>query len=299
MKSGDFFMHQNRKFFLLIITALAFAGSFVAAKYAVAELPPLATAFIRYFIASLFLTALIKKYGGAGLKIDIKDFPLFFIAGFFSIVCYHYLFFVSLNYTAVANTSIINAFNPILMAVAAAAVIKERLSVKNYLGVIAAFLGVVILLSKGNINNVLALSFNKGDMLMCGATISIVFSSLSIKTLSKKYSSFAITFHSFIIGTVILFFLALTENPLPQIAAMSMRAWLSIIYMGVIASGVGLLFYNMGIKEFGPTKTSSLVNSITPVVTAALAWVFFGEQITPSIVFSLIFIIAGLRFIVR
>ena len=84
----------------------------------------------------------------------------------FGIVGYHYFFFLSLRYTEVANTAIINALSPIMTSIAAAALINERLSGRTYLGVLVAFLGVLLLLSRGDIDVIRAVEFNKGDLLM-------------------------------------------------------------------------------------------------------------------------------------
>ena len=50
--------------------------------------------------------------------------------------------FFSLRYTAVANSAIINAFNPVVTGLLAALILKEKLALRNYLGGVIALLGV-------------------------------------------------------------------------------------------------------------------------------------------------------------
>ncbi|NIM28946.1 MAG: EamA family transporter, partial [Gammaproteobacteria bacterium] len=66
----------------------------------------------------------------------------------------------------VANTAIINALSPVVTSVAAAVFIKERLTLWNYAGVVLALLGVLVLISRGDLAVILAVRFNKGDVLM-------------------------------------------------------------------------------------------------------------------------------------
>ena len=66
--------------------------------------------------------------------------------------------------------------------------------------------------------------------------------------------------------------------------------------MGVFASGLGYLTYNLSIERIGPTRTSSFVYSTVPVFVAALATVFFAEAITTIMVASTVLILIGLRF---
>ena len=50
--------------------------------------------------------------------------------------------------------------------------------------------------------------------------------------------------------------------------------------MGIGASGIGYLLYNMSVREIGPTRNTSFVYSIVALLVAGLALVFFGEAIT-------------------
>ena len=194
--------------FLTFITAFFFAGSFVAGKYTTYDLEPFTTSFLRYFIALIFLCFLIFYYKSNLLCIQKKHLGLFVLLGITGIVAYHYFFFSSLRYTLVTNTAIINAFSPILTAFCAAYFLKERLTKKNYLGILLSFLGVLLLLTKGNLSVFLTLDFNFGDLLMLLAVLSWVIYALLIKYLSKSYHSFTLTFYAVLTGAFFLFFLS-------------------------------------------------------------------------------------------
>jgi drug/metabolite transporter (DMT)-like permease len=65
--------------------------------------------------------------------------------------------------------------------------------------------------------------------------------------------------------------------------------------MGIFASGLGYLLYNLSIREIGATRTSSFVYSVIPLVVAVLAWLFFQQSITPAMVVSMALILIGLH----
>lgn len=284
-----------KKLYLPIITAIFFSGSFIAARYTTYDLGPLTTSFLRYVIALVFLTSLISHYKQESLIIKKEDLPKIVLLGLFGITGYHFFFFSSLKYTLVANTGIINACSPVVTGLMASIFIKERLSKKNYLGVFLSLIGVIILITKGKVHTFTNLDFNYGDMLMLLAVFCWVMYSLIIKSLSKKYSSFTLTFYATISGVIMLLFLALTEGGAVQIQTVSLKSILSILYMGVFASGIGYLFYNYGIHELGPTKTSSLVYSILPIFVAILSFIFLEEDFSYPMFISVILIIAGLN----
>ncbi len=56
-----------------LVTSLFFAGSYVAAKYAVLELEPFTTTLLRYSVALIFLTILISNHKFASLSIAKAD----------------------------------------------------------------------------------------------------------------------------------------------------------------------------------------------------------------------------------
>ncbi len=282
-----------------LVTSLFFAGSFVAAKYAVLELEPFTTTLLRYIVALIFLTILISNYKFASLSIAKADLIPLTLLGLFGIVGYHYFFFVSLRFTEVTNTAIINALNPIATGFAAKFLINEQLSRRNYLGVTVAFAGLIFLIAKGNVSNILRLQFNHGDLLMLLAVSSWVAYSLLIKNLLKKHSSFILTYYANLFGVILLVPLTLSEGFVQQIQTISPSVILAILYMGIFASGIGYLFYNLSIKEIGATKTASFVYSMVPIFVAVLALLFFNESITGMMVLSAGLIIFGLYFMIH
>ena len=281
--------------FLPLMTSVLFSGSYIAGKYTTLDLGPLTTTLLRYLIALLFLSGLLLHYKRRALILQRRDIVPAMLLGLFGIVGYHYFFFLSLRYTEVANTAIINALSPVLTSVAAAVLIRERLSRGNYAGVLVAFIGVLLLLSRGDSDTIVSLRFNKGDLLMLLSVISWVVYALLIRSLLDRYSGFTLTFYGTLFGVVMLLFLAPWEAPLGDIRDISRASLLSVIYMGVGGSGLGYLLYNLSIREIGPTRTSSFVYSVIPLIVAVLALLFFQQPITPIMIASMILILIGLR----
>lgn len=286
-------LFTRRKIHLPLATSLLFAGSFIAGKHTTADLGPLTTSLLRHIVALVFLSSLgmSKRFS---LSVGRRDLGKLVLLGLFGIVGYHFFFFSALRHTEVANTAIINALSPIVTGLMAAIFLRERLSLQNYLGVIIAAAGVIALLTKGQIQNLLKFSVNQGDGLMLLAVLSWAIYALFVKRLSKKYSGFCLFFYATLFGVAMLLGLAFTENWTQHIKNISIVSFWSVIYMGAVASGVGYLLYTLSIGEIGPTRTSSLVYGLVPIFVAALAWIFFGERITALMGISVAGILLGL-----
>ena len=284
---------------LPVVISMLFAGSFVAGKYATEEIDPLTTSLGRYLIALVFLCALVGHYKPSALKVARRDIALIGLLGLSGIAGYHYFFFSSLRYTELANTAIINAISPVLTGIAASAFLGERLGMRTYMGLGITILGVIILLSRGNLPALYHGQFNTGDMLMLMAVVCWVVYALTLKALSARYSSFTLTFHAVLSGVIILGVLASSEQPLSQLVGMSGRSWYALIYMGVFASGLGYLLYTYCVSSLGPTRTSTTVYALVPLFVTVLAWVIFGQSITTSMLISAAMILPGLYLVLR
>lgn len=286
-----------KKLLFPFITSLLFAGSFIAGKYTTADLSPLTTTLLRYLVAMLFLTGLVVRYKWSSLKVERNDLFRLLLLGLFGIVGYHYFFFLSLRHTDVANTAIINALNPIVTGVLAVTLGSERLSTRNYVGISAAFLGVTILIMKGNITQAIRPDLNLGDVFMLFAVLNWAIYSLLVKQLISKYSGFTLTFYATLFGVILLLLLIGSEDPFAQAQSISRTSICAVIYMGVFASGLGYLVYNLSIREIGPTRTASYVFSFVPITVALLALLFFDQPITAVMLASIALILFGLRLV--
>lgn len=293
-------MNSKKAIFLPPITGLTFAGSFVVGKYAIFDMPPLTITLLRYIIALISLGLLLPYYKLQALKVNNRDLPKLALLGLLGVIGYHFFFFSSLNYTAVANTAIINATSPVITGFLASIFIRERLPGINYTGILIALVGVLILLTGGKIENLTGLNFNFGDILMLCAVVSWAIYALIVKTLMIKYSGYNVTFYGALFGVLILAVITpIFEGVNPHIGEIGPTAVYSILYMGIIASGVGYFLYNQNVHEIGPTRTSSYVYSTVPVFVAVLAFLFFAEPITLLILLSVLLIITGLHLVLR
>ncbi len=288
---------RNLKVLLPVLTSFLFAGSFIAGKYTTVELGPLTTTLLRYVIAMGVLGLFVARsiHPVKALTVARTDWGAMALLGIFGVVGYHYFFFTSLRYTATANTAIINAFNPVVTGVMAALFIGERLSRRQYGGIGVTLLGVLTLLTRGNLTALLRLELNRGDGLMLCAVLCWVVYSLIIKQLSQRYSGLTITFYAAVAGVGQLLVLASLECWWRQLATLSLSSAIAILYMGVAASGIAYLLFNLSIQRVGPTRTASVVYSLVPIFVAALAWIFFREPLTASMVASMGLILLGIN----
>ena len=280
---------------LPLVTSALFSGSYVAGKVVAATLDPLDATLARYVVALAFLAALIPRFGRAGVALPWRDVPAVVALGLTGIVGYHGLFFASLRHTSAGNTAIINGLAPVLTALAAAALLGERLGARRYAGVGIACAGAIVLLAGGEPRRLAALDLNRGDLLMLGAVCCWVAYSLLLRRLLDRHDGFVLTLHATLAGVLVLAVACLDAATFRALAAMSGTTLAAILYMGLAASGLGYLLYTFSVDAIGPTRTSSVVYCTVPVLVAVLALATLGEPVTAVTLVSIAAVVTGLR----
>ena len=276
-----------------LLTAALFSGSYIGGKYTTVDVDPVTVTLMRYVIAGLFLLCLAPWLANTLPKLRAKSVMQMALLGFFGIFGYNVLFFLSLGYTEVANTAIINATSPVITGVLACLVLRERLSTRVYLGGLVTVLGVLILLTDGQLGLLLDHPYNRGDLYMLMAVVCWAVYAILIKRLSDAFSAYALTLYATVAGVVWLLLAWLLFGDALELAAISSRSYAAIVYMGIIASGIGYLTYNHSVSLNGATVTSGLVYGLVPPIVAVLAWMLLAQRITWVMTLSTFLIIIG------
>lgn len=167
-----FFKTEKGVYVLLTITAILWGGNAVAAKYTVGQLPPSTTAFFRFVWVSIILLSLVFIIEGRKSIPRLKQLPGILAMGITGIFMHNFFTYNGVKLSSAANMSLLNALNPIITACLAAFFLHERLTFGQIAGIVVSFLGVGIVITKGDWMTMLSLSFNQGDILLALAPLS-------------------------------------------------------------------------------------------------------------------------------
>lgn len=287
-------MKNNNKiiYLLMTISAVFWAGAFIAGKVTVKEFPPFSLTFLRFFFASIFIFITMIKFEEKDWRLKREDYPVVIFLGIVGMVGYHVLFFLALKYTTAINSSMIAATNPLITTILAATFLGEKLSVKRVLAIFVAFAGVVLTVTRGQLSVLIHMNFNLGDLLMmaavtCWATYTIV-----SRYVMPKYSPLILSTYSFIICGMFTLPFALMEKPMEYLPQTSLKGWAGVLYMSIFPSYIGYLVQQYSIREIGPSKTSIFIN-LVPVFSLILSVLILKESVTIVTILSGALIILG------
>ena len=167
------------------------ATNIIVARGGVEYVPPLSLAFWRWLTVFLillpfFLGEILEK------KKDInKEFwKLFFLGLMGCGVCGAFPFIAGMS-TTMANMGIIYTSSPIFIIILSVMFFKDKINLPRIIGLLSCLIGVLTIISKGDIQLLLSFKFTSGDLWMLGAAIGWAIYSIYLLNWKSNFSLMA------------------------------------------------------------------------------------------------------------
>ncbi|MEG1886230.1 MAG: DMT family transporter [Alistipes sp.] len=199
---------------------------------------------------------------------------------------------MALEYAPASNVSLIVCTAPLWTALLLSTIYRnERMCRWQVAGSLVACAGMVLVVLNGQF--VLHLS-PTGDFLAFAAAVLWAFYSLIIKRIGDKYPTIFITRKIFFYGILTLL-PVFAVRPLVLDFTLLVRpiVWLNILFLGVVASMLCYLLWNLTMNKLGAVRTTNYIY-INPLITILTAAVFIGERITFTAVAGAVLILTGM-----
>lgn len=264
---------------LLILTIAAALGAGVGtfSKIGLQSLTPISFTFLRFVFAVAILAPLVifREKKIKFIKLNYLIFVSLLATA--NVV----LFIFGIKYTTATISQTLYAAVPLISAIFTFLIMKERLGTRKEIGLLIGFLGVVTIIFLPNIGK--ASPFNGtilGNLLILLAVTSVSLYFVLSKNLQKDYSPIFLT-ASVAVTTLFvqLFLLFLQPENLTSLMNTTMTGWLSVLYSGVLGTGIYYALYQYAIKKASP-MIASMTFYIQPVFGFLWAAVLLGERIT-------------------
>lgn len=260
---------------LLLATSLLWAGNFVAGKFLVTHASSMTLTDVRWAIASLFLIPIVWIREKRLLPSRKALVPLF-LMGVTGVVFFNIFMFLALERTSADNVGLLSALNPVAIAIASFLILHEKMSFRQLAGMLISLVGVTVVISHGDWQQVMQFRFNTGDLFMLAAVGTWGLYSVAGKRAMQHVSPLMSTLWAGIFGVLTLLPFNL---PSFQIVHPDSAFWISVLYVSIGATVIGMVFWNIGVQKVGGTKAGMFLN-FNPVFTAVLAFPLLGEQMT-------------------
>ena len=285
-------MGHNKVFvYVAVVFAMVFwSFSFVWVKEVYVAYGPLTTVFFRLIIATI-LMFFYGWFSKSLLKVEKEDYLTFLLLTFFEPFLYFLGESFGLQYVSSTMGAIIISTIPLFSPIAASRYHNEKLSIRNFIGIILSFIGVGIVVFDDSLNFIAS---PLGIALEFLAVFSAIAYTVILKNLSNKYNATTIITYQNFIG--IFFFLPLWlifESKTLLTTPFNLHAFVAILKLAVFASCLAFILYTYSLKNLGMNNANIFIN-IIPVLTAIFAWYILDEPLTFRKIVGIAVVISGL-----
>jgi len=271
----------------LVLATLFWAGNYVVGETAVKSMEPLALTWWRWAFAVVPLLVLAHVVERPDWRAVAARWRILLAMGCLGMGAYALFLYGSLQYTTAVNASLINAANPALIVVFAVLLLRARPGRRGWAGVLLGLVGVLLVLSGGHLDHLLAVRFNVGDLLMLGAiTVWALYTVLGRRV---RLPAIASTAAQVVFALAAMApFAAVFGVPLPAGAP----GWASLGFVVLFPSIGSYLLWNAALRTVAPGSAGMFLNLIT--VFTALAAVLLGRPLAPVQVLGGVVVLGGM-----
>ncbi len=264
--------------FSLFLVAIIWALNFSVVKYSLSEIDPLSFNGLRFIFAAAIIWAVLI-YRRQLFTIPKKDWlPLIFM-GLLGNLIYQGLFIIGIDYTYAANAAVMLGTIPIWVALISHTFNLEQMNIFKTLGVIAAFAGIIFIISGGNDPFSFSSKTFLGDIIIIGAAIVWGGYTILSKSFLTRYTPIQFSAIMATIGAIVLFLIGLPNIVQLQWTQISASAYGGVVYSGLLSIGVAYLIWNYGLQTVGAVHTATYQN-LVPVMGLFFGVVLLNEQLT-------------------
>ncbi|MDR3561534.1 MAG: DMT family transporter [Negativicutes bacterium] len=275
-------------FALLSLVVTLWGVNVVMIKYLTTFYPPLALAPIRLFLATcLLLPAVLRKYGYVRPP-RAAWLPIAGVAAC-SIFFHQITLTWGVTETSATHAVLILGLSPLLTALLASYLVRERLTGPKLVGVILGFGGVVLVVH-GKAAGAASLV---GDAVMVVSMLMFVIGSLFVKKSTELVSPLLVTAYSHVLGSAGLLVLGFFVNPVwCYDGAGGLWPMLVLLFSSFVNTALGALWWNTGIQQIGASTTAIFQNGVSVVGVFASA-MFLHEEIGLVHIAALVLVFLG------
>ncbi|MFZ5880333.1 MAG: DMT family transporter [Chloroflexota bacterium] len=261
------------------IAVVVWGASFIATKIAVGLISPIAVVWLRFAMGIPLIGAVVllrKQFAWP----KPQEWGYFALLGFIGITFHQWLQSNGLQTAQATTTAWIVSTAPVFIALLAWLTLKEKITLMQGAGVGVALLGVIVVVSKGDLGNFFAGQFGViGDFLIFISAINwAVFSILSRRGL-KEHPSTLMTFWTMTLGWLFTTLVFFAQDGLSELPKLDWNGWAAIIYLGLFTTGLAYIAWFDALASLPAAQTGAFLY-IEPLTSLVVASFVLKEQIT-------------------
>ncbi|MEO8281487.1 MAG: DMT family transporter [Ideonella sp.] len=263
---------------LIFIAPALWSVNYLVARWAPGVIAPHALALGRWTIAALVLAFFCRGELLAKRILIVDEWRQFVVLGALGMwVCGAFVY-IGGRTTSAVNIGLIYATSPVLIALASALWLRERLGPLRIVGVVLALAGMLHILVRGDWSALAALRFTPGDIWIAAAALAWTAYSLLLRAWPSRFSSVARLALTAVGGVAVLIPFTIAEAVFWLPSEVSWTAAGLVLASALIPGAAAYAAYSMMQRVLGAARVS-MVLYLSPLYSAVIGWSVLGERV--------------------
>jgi drug/metabolite transporter, DME family len=269
---------RRGRWFILSAAALwGTTGVATQTIYNLSSTNAISVAFLRLVIAAFVLSLLCwRLVGGRMWRVKGRDALLMVFMGIMQAV-FQFCYLAAIPECGITIATLIAiSVAPVIVVLFASLFMRERVTLKIVLALLCALSGTALLTG-----------FPAGKVAFGSSVSGVLLSLISAagyagvilagRKLSSRYHPLQVNAAAFGVGAVLLLVCALSTR---LVLSYPVESWLLVLYMGCIPTALAYVMFQAGMRST-PATLTSILTLCEPLTAAVLAWLLFGERLSP------------------
>jgi drug/metabolite transporter (DMT)-like permease len=265
-------------FSLLIFSQILFGSNQILGRLIDGAVPPIGLSFWRWIIATIVVLPFTIKYLRQHGPTILKEWRIYLGSAFCLIVLGNTTIYIALNYTTAINGAIVSSVQPAITFALSWLLYRELVSKGQIAGSVIAIIGVLYIISRGDIAVLINLSPNPGDLWMVVSVVGFSFYAVLLKQLPSSVPAVLTLNVIQFLGIILLLPFYTWESINIQPMVFNQVTIIAVLWAGIIVAVAALGLWNYTNRKLGANKASGTVH-LRLVAITIMAILILGERL--------------------
>lgn len=291
-------------FLLLALASLMWSGQGTAVKFLDPHLGPIAITFLPFYCTTLLAIPLLlrmRRNRPNAQTPSRRDWIRFAIAGVGGQVLAQLGMTWGISYSLASNGAILNLLIPVISAVLASIMLRERMTALRVLSLLIGLAGVV-LMSSGDIQHAsfFQSKYFLGNLMIFAGCAGSAFYNVYCKGLLQRFEEIEILIYSYITASIASIPLLIWVEPVQwrNFLSFDLSNWLAFAFLALFMYGASMLLFFKALAHLDVT-TASISMYLVPVFGVMLAITLLGERLNPLEILGAVIVLSATLLVVK
>jgi len=213
--------------------------------------------------------------------------------GVLSISTFNSVVYFALNFTQVINAVLMLSAIPVVIIIFSSIMKIEKTNIFQLSGLILSIAGVGTIISNADIQKIVTLNFNKGDLWMIVCVLSWALYSTLLKKNKSELSTFSLIHIMVSVGLIFLVPQFLYEQSIGLDFKINKAFIFILLYVVIFPAIAAYYCWQKAIELIGPNRSAMFIQ-LMPLFSALLAIIIFKEKFQLYHLIGAAFIVSGI-----